>query len=203
MRKRQLHHLWVRIRPVSYWYFLAAFLVSGIVALVALRQNNLTALRLRDEVLQVDQQNGDVEAALRKLRTYVYGHMNANLASPNGVYPPIQLKYRYERLLAAEKDQVSAANTQIYNDAQKYCEQAVPQGLSGRGRVPCIQEYVDSHGLKEQPIPDALYKFDFASPVWSPDLAGWSLVLTIVFGLLFLIRFGLERWLWHTLEQHL
>lgn len=200
MDKGKLHHLWRKLRPISYWYFLVGCVVCGLVAIYALRQNNLTAVRLRDEVLKVDQQNGDVEAALRTLRAHVYGHMNASLANPTGVYPPIQLKYRYERLVTAEKERVSAQNERIYNDAQTTCEQQFPAGLSGGGRVPCIEAYVANHGVKEQPIPDALYKFDFVAPVWSPDLAGWSLVLAGLFLALFAFRLSLEIWLKRSLS---
>ncbi|MDB5186044.1 MAG: hypothetical protein JWL85_567 [Candidatus Saccharibacteria bacterium] len=202
MNKKYLHHLWVKLRPLSYWYFLAAFLVSSAVCVAALRQNNLTVLHLRDEVLKVDQQNGDVEAALRELRAYMYSHMNTNLASgPNAIKPPVQLKYRYERLVQVEKDKVTKDSGKIYTDAQEYCERTVPEGLSGRGRVPCIQEYVAQRGFKEQPIPDSLYKFDFASPRWSPDLAGLSMLASGVFLLLFIVRFGLELWLKHSLRD--
>lgn len=201
MSKKTLYHLWVRLRPISYWYFLAAFIIFAVISVTALRQNNLTALRLRDNVLEVDKQNGNVEAALKQLRQYIYSHMNTDLATGNGIYPPIQLKYRYERLQAAQQ---SPDNTKIYNDAQNYCEQQFPNGLSGRNRLPCIQQYLDSHNAQQPTaaIPDALYKFDFASPMWTPDLAGLSLFATGVFLLLFMVRFGLERWLHHTLHEH-
>lgn len=193
---------WAKVRAISSWYFVIGLLIFGITTIVALRHNNLTALKLRDHVYQVDKGNGDVEAALRQLREYVYGHMNTNLSSgPNAIKPPIQLKYRYDRLVAAEKARVNAANAKVYTDAQNYCEQAVPQGLSGRGRVPCIQDYVTTHGVKEQAIPDALYKFDFASPIWSPDLAGWSLLLAAIFSLLLVVRLSLEYWLHRYLKN--
>ena len=198
MHKRQLHHWLVRLRPMSYWYFAALFVVSGITGLLAMRQNNLTALNLRDKVLQVDKDNGDVEAALRELREFTYSHMNARLASDTGIYPPIQLTHRYDRLVAAEKARVQSANQDLYAQAQQVCEARIPQGLFGANRIPCIQNYIDTNGgpeAKEQPIPDGLYKFDFVSPAWSPDLAGWSLVACALAALLFVTRLGLELWL--------
>lgn len=200
--KRTLHHAWKRLRPINAWYFLAAAVVFLIIGLYALRQNNLTALRLRDKVLAADQANGDVETPLRQLREFVYGHMNADLAQgPNAIKPPIQLKYRYERLVEAQKNNQS--NEQIYNDAQKVCEKQFPQGLSGSGRIPCVTNYVTSHTLNSNAtIPDSLYKFDFVAPVWSPDVAGISLLISGVCLILFIVRFGLERWLRHSLKQH-
>ncbi len=195
MNKTQLRQYWAKFRTIKPWYFLAIALVSGAVAVYALRQNNLTMIRLRNEVTKADKDNGDVEKALRNLREFVYVHMNTNLSSGNNaIKPPIQLKYRYDRLVQSEKDRVSTSNAKIYSDAQAFCEKTVPEGLSGRGRVPCIQDYVGSHGSKELPVPDALYKFDFVSPSWSPDLAGWSLIISILFFILFAIVHGLDRW---------
>ena len=182
--------------------------ICGFTAIYALRQNNLGAVRLRDHVLQVDKENGDVETALRELRTYTYSHMNSSLANSTSAYPPIQLKYRYERLVAAEQARVDAANKNntMYNDAQIYCEKTEPQSFLGAGRLGCIQRYIDSHPagtvVPANQIPDSLYKFDFASPVWSPDLAGWSLVLTGVFALLFVTRLGLEFWFASQFKRH-
>jgi hypothetical protein len=187
--KKQLHSVWARVGHISYWYFFAVAAVSLVIAVGALRHNNLTALKLRDEVNKVDQANGDVETALRNLREYVYGHMNTNLSSgPNAIKPPIQLKYRYERLLEAQKGSSDANTAKVYTDAQNHCEQLFPRGLSGSGRIPCVTEYIASHNVAVPTIPDALYKFDFVSPTWSPDLAGWSLV---IFTLTLLIGLGL------------
>lgn len=201
MDKRSLHHIWRKLRPVSYWYFFGLFVFFAVIGVWGLRQNNLRAIELRDKVAAVDKENGDVEAALRELRAHVYGHMNANLASGTGIQHPIQLKYRYERLVKAEKARVDKANKNIYTKAQRHCERKYPASSSGGPRVPCIAQYVTKNGEKQKSIPDDLYKFDFVSPLWSPDLAGISIVLSGIFLLLFLIRFGMERWLKYELDQ--
>lgn len=202
MHKRKLHHIWVKIKPISYWYFLAGFLIFSVVAIAALRNNNVTAINLRNEVLNVDKQNGDVTDALNTLRKYVYSHMNTNLASgPDAIYPPIQLKYTYQRLVQAQQAEDNAINSQVYTNAEYYCQQLIPNGFSGRGRVPCIESYVTTHGVQPQPIPAALYEYDFVSPFWSPDLAGWSIVAAIVFFLLFITRLLMEKWLNHRLKE--
>ena len=203
MQKRKLHHIWTKIKPISYWYFLIGFIIFGLIAVFALRSNNETAISLRNKLYTVDQQNGDVSTALNNLRQYIYSHMNTNLASgPDAIYPPIQLKYTYQRLLAAEQSSANSSNTQIYTDAENYCQQAIPNGFSGRGRVPCIENYVTTHGTTAKAIPAALYEFDFVSPIWSPDLAGWSIVFCFIFLILFLARFSLEKWLSHKLKNH-
>lgn len=194
MNKRYLHHLWTVIRPVKTWYFLAAFLLSAGVCVLALRSNYQTMTNLRSAVFVADEQNGNVEGALQALRAFVNGHMNTSLTRDNGsVYPPIQLTHTYQRLKDAEQLRVNTVNSQVYTDAQHYCEQLYPGSFSGGPRVPCIEGYVKSHGTTTRTIPPDIYKFGFASATWSPDLAGWTMLLSILLLSLTIIRFILGR----------
>jgi hypothetical protein len=182
MNKRKLHHSWVGLRRIKPWYFLTLAIISSVVCIFALRANNEHMNMLRDAVYQADKDSGDVQTALKDLQSYVTTHMNTNLsAGPNAVYPPIQLKYTYDRLVQAQGDASTKANSQIYTEAQHYCEAQNSTDFSGRNRVPCIQQYVQSHSKTAvtATIPDALYKFSFVSPSWSPDLAGWSLLIAL------------------------
>jgi len=169
-------------------YFLAVFLVSSVVCVGALRANNQNMIKLRDAVYSADKTNADTKQPLKNLQNYVTAHMNTNLSSgPNAPYPPIQLKYTYERLVKSNGTAVADANNKIYSEAQKYCEQQNSTDFSGRNRVPCIEQYVNSHKTEMPPIiSDSLYKFSFLSPRWSPDLAGWSLLLAVSSLLLFM-----------------
>jgi len=185
MDKRRLYRVWMRMRHLKLWLLIALlgfWPISIGLSVFALRQNNLHMVKLRNAVYQTDKDNGDVEAALRDLRIYVYSHMNTNLETSNGIYPPIQLQYTYERLMTARNAGTSAAvssNEDLYNQAQKYCEQAIPSGFSGSYRLSCIQAFVKERSLSPntvETIPKNLYQFDFVSPRWSPDLAGWSLL---------------------------
>ena len=201
MSKRYLRRVWKRIKPINTWYFFAAFIVFLIIGVFAARQNNLRSIELRNEVLKVDEQNGDVEAALQKLREHMYSHMNAGLSSPS-LQQPIQLKFRYERLLAQAQEVASRSNEQLYAEAQAFCER---QGGSLRGdRVPCVQQFVSERNSSAvATVPDDLYKFDFVSPRWSPDIAGFSLLFAGIFLALFLIRFLTERWFKTELKNNL
>jgi hypothetical protein len=189
MDKRHVHHIWTKVRRIRVWHLFVACLLFATLTIFALRSNNLTMVHLRNNVYQADKDNGDVTGTLQKLRSYVYAHMNTNLENGAGsVYPPIQLKYTYERLQKAAQADADAANSSVYTDAQHYCEQLYPDSFSGGPRVPCIENYVSTHGVKPKTIPDSMYKFAFVSPTWSPDLAGWSLVITFVLFLLLIIR---------------
>ncbi len=189
--RRYLHHLWVRIRPIKTWYLLSIAIACALCCALSLRANYQQMVKLRTAVYATDQQNGNVVQSLQALRAYVGSHMNTALATPDGVYPPIQLKYTYERLQQAEKARADQANSVIYTNAQHTCEALYPNSFSGGPRVPCIEQYVKEHGTSPKSIPDAMYKFDFATPKWSPDIAGWSLVFALIFGVLTVLRFVL------------
>lgn len=189
IRKKQTHHIWTKIRVIRIEYLLVAFICSLFVTAFALRHNNQEMLQLRQAVFTADEKNGDVETTLRTLREYVYGHMNTNLSTgKTAVYPPIQLEHTYARLVAEQQEGIKQANQQIYTEAQSYCEKLHPESYSGGPRVPCIREYVAGKGVQVKAIPDSLYKFDFISPKWSSDLAGWGLVVTFMLGITLLIR---------------
>lgn len=192
-----MHHAWTKIRAVKPWYFLALFIASGIVFIFALRHNYATMVRLRDAVYQADKDDGDVQTALANLQNYVYHHMNTSLSSgPDAIYPPIQLKYTYERLVKAESATAQSGNAGLYTAAENYCQALIPTGFSGRYRISCIDSYIKNHGRASTSpaVPASLYEFDFVAAKWSPDLAGWSLVVTVLSGLAFIASFIAERW---------
>jgi hypothetical protein len=186
MTKAYWHYIWTKLRVIKPWYFFAAFLLFGLLSVYALRANNLHMAQLRSAVYAADKNNGNVTQALQNLRAYVGSHMNTNLSGgPNAVYPPIQLKYTYDRLITAKSAQTADYNSQIYTQAQRYCEATIPTGFSGSYRITCIEDYVTTHNASPTYIPSDLYKFDFYSPRWTPDLAGWSLVLSALSLVLF------------------
>jgi len=175
--------------------FLYLFIAAAIISVFALRHNNQTMVNLRNDVYAADKNNGDVNTALNNLRRYVYGHMNTDLSSGNNnIKPPIQLKYTYQRLYDAETNKVQSANQQLYTDAELYC-QSINNAFFGTTRVPCVQNYVVNHGLAAAniTIPAGLYQFDFASPAWSPDFAGWSLVAALLLFAAFIIRLAISK----------
>ncbi|HLG90839.1 MAG TPA: hypothetical protein VI336_01615 [Candidatus Saccharimonadales bacterium] len=180
---------------VPRYVFLVLFVASALTSVYALRSNNLTMVQLRDKVYEIDKNGGDVNTVLNDLRQYVYSHMNTNLSSGNNaIKPPIQLRYTHERLVArANKD---ANDSRLYTEAANYCQARIPASvsISGRSRISCVQDYILSHGgNRAETIPTALYQFDFVSPTWSPDFAGWSLVLTTVLFLAFIAKIVFDK----------
>lgn len=196
MNLRKLNYYHHRLAYLKAWYFLIPAIVLAVIAVQALRGNYSTMVTLREAVYTADTQNGDVEAALNDLRSHVYSHMNTNLTSgSNAIKPPIQLKARYERLVAADVERVKAENAAVNAAGEQVCAQSHPAAGYNAPRVACIQDYVAANAAKPRDVPDQLYKFDFISPRWSPDLAGISIVLSFIFATLFAARALLEYYM--------
>ncbi|HEX5447709.1 MAG TPA: hypothetical protein VFW90_00710 [Candidatus Saccharimonadales bacterium] len=170
------------------WFIL--FVISALICVFALRHNNQHMAKLRDAVYVADKNNGNVEKAMDSLRSYVFAHMNTSLSSGTGITPPIQLKYTYQRLVMAKEDEIQQANQNIYNSAASYCRAHIA-GTLDSDLLACVQNYAVKHGVTAgvSAIPTGLYEFDFVSPAWSPDLAGWSLITTIALFIAFAIKF--------------
>jgi preprotein translocase subunit SecF len=163
---------------------IALFVISLLFSINALRQNNLNMVKQRDEVYSVDKSGGDINTSLNKLRDYVYSHMNTNLNSGgHNIKPPIQLQYTYQKLQEEEGLRVTEANTALYGKGQHYCH-----NIGSKDTATCVQRYIANNTQSVQSIPASLYQFDFVSPTWSPDVAGWSLVATLLSGAAIILR---------------
>lgn len=196
INRRKVHHTYTKLRPLKAWPFLAASLLFLLIGIYGLRQNNYEMIRLRDEVIEADKNNGDVEGALAELRSFVYGHMNTDLNSGKLAInePPLQLKYRYDRLAAQQEATVSKQNEQIKKKAASICAQRYPGAGFNSPRVNCVADYVRQNGVQVGDVPSDLYKFNFISPRWSPDLAGLSLLASAIFFTLFIIKLLVNWW---------
>ena len=189
------------LRNITFAITLVIVLGSLITAMYGLRHNNAKMAELRTEVFAADESgdNQRLEDALQELRQHVLTHMNADL-KPRDIESsdirPVQLPYKYyrdivagwekllkqegidpapledaRRLCEAEKDNISQRPSCLFTEIAKYNEQRA--GLE-----------LELEELEDFPTPDLppteLYVFDFPSPGWSPDLAGWSLAVFFV-----------------------
>jgi len=175
MKKRNSHPELRRAAVFGALTLLLVFLFA-----VGLVQNGNESVRRYNTLIAADEAGGDVEGALNDLRSYIHGHMNTEIGGPNGIYPPIQLKGTYDRLIAAEEARVNNANSNLIQNATVFCEENGPAGFSGGNRIECINTYIDENGAQAMTIDESLYKYDFVAPRWSPDLAGFSLLGVIL-----------------------
>jgi hypothetical protein len=155
-----------------------------------LRQNNVHMLKLRKELLAADVSGANVENSLNNLRGYVFGHMNTNVNTGGSLEAPIQLVNTYYRaILQVEARDASQNGSQaLYNRAVEGCNS---QEGDLYKNVTCVENYLTTHGsgLKNQNLPlKEMYQFNFVSPWWSADLAGWLVVLSVLIGFSLVIK---------------
>ena len=153
-------------------------LASGTAAVVSMRNNSKRAQELYNKLIEADVSGGNVEYALNELRTYIYNHMNTEIGSESGIQPPIQLEGTFNRLVAAEQARVETTNKTVYERAQQSCEAQFGAGSLRSGRVQCVESYVENNTVEATQVSPDLYRFDFVPPVWSPDIAGFSVLMT-------------------------
>ena len=180
---------------------------AGIMTPLALRSNYVTMDRLRSQVFEADRNDGDIEVALKNLRRHVVSHMNtdlvkvrhdqisgpddANQVRQSNTEKPIQLVHKYYRDSLAYHDwqlklyppQVQA----VLPQARAVCETDL---IGPSERLSCLQTQTRLLGGQDYPaieaLPKVYYVFDFVSPDWSWDRAGWS-IFWLFFGLINLV----------------
>lgn len=201
MNKRKLHHQFKFIKKIRPLYLLVIAVFFLALGIIGMRENNLRMIELREQVYLADENGGNIEEPLRELREFVYSHMNTDLSSGNvSISPPIQLTHRYERLLQSEQKRVDKINKRVKAEAERQCAREFPAAGLNSSRVNCVAEYTSDNAVKPKEIPSELYKFDFISPVWSPDFAGLSLLASLFFFTILAIRLVAGVWYKHELD---
>jgi hypothetical protein len=150
-----------------------------IASVVFLRQNNLGMVERRKAVVVADKENKDVNAALKELRGYMMAHMNTRMSEP------IQLTESYQRAVKKMVDQAansgSVANSEAYTAAQEECKST--------NTITYAQCVIDKTSnlppggdpiLHIDPPPAELYSYQFYSPAWSPDVAGFTVLAAVI-----------------------
>lgn len=191
---------WLKIKGFWQTYGGRMLFVTTVVALIfsilGLRHNNIVAGELRQAVVAADETADRrlIEPKLIRLRQHVLGHMNTSLGQETS-QAPIQLPYLYYRdtiaVYEASVAQVGVTQLEILKTARQICE------IDERRieeRLNCILQETQRRGGPNYPtmrvLPKDYYVFDFESPAWSPDLAGWSLVVLVLAGVSLLGRWA-------------
>jgi len=145
----------------------------------------------RAAVMSADEA-GDQEVTIQRLydlQQHVTSHMNTDMGT--GVY----LEESYRRDSQKVLDQASGdqnPNGNIYKKAQEVCAPRF-SGYSAAylqcttselAKYPASSDLI---GAVKLPSASA-YLHDFVSPVWSPDFAGWSVVLCGLIILMIIVR---------------
>jgi hypothetical protein len=188
---KRIHHWYTQLRRIKTWQLIVALVLLGGLSAFFSRQNNLQMIELRNLVKQADEQNKDVDKTLLNLQHYVTSHMNTDLGEG------VALQNSYERAYTAAVNaaaQSTNPNAALYAQAEAQCQPIFQRTRSFPAYTQCAADILsrlapgqDALSNIKTPSPD-LYKFNYVSPLWSPDLAGITVVLTLIAGLMLIFR---------------
>lgn len=183
MNKHKLHHALVVLRQIKLWHLLVLLAVMCLATAFLLRQNNLHMITLRNLVQQADEQNQNIPTALTNLQGYVTTHMNTGMGE-KGIYLSHSYQRAYDQAVQGATSSGSASSA-AYQQADKDCQSLFSRTASFPAYVQCVIDKVAASGTAVDPVKDIkapsadLYRYNFVSPAWSSDVAGWAVLVTL------------------------
>ncbi len=190
--KRQVKKNIQRLQRIKTWQLVIVLLLIGLISATLLRLNNIGMIERRTAVKQADERGDEAALAnnLYALQRWSAGHMNAESDA-------FYLEHSYQRDVkkATQKNNTSSDVTaRIVNEADTICKGRFGNVYSS-AYVLCFSEeqarliakYPHVDVSVKLPNPE-LYRHEFSSPAWSPDFAGWSLLLCGVIILIIIFR---------------
>lgn len=188
--KRQVRQNIRQLQKVKTWQLIILLLLASFIAATFLRLNNVGMTDRRAAVLAADK-DGNAEVIkqrLYELQRYVSSHMNADMDS---IYLENQYRRDSERIMTqAGSDENPNGN--IYKKAQEVCAPRF-SGYSD-AYLQCTVDYLAQYSPANNPastvaLPKAdTYRHSFASPLWTPDFAGWSVLICLLIILMIIGR---------------
>lgn len=178
------------LQRVKTWQLLILLLITGFLAATFLRLNNIDMTQRRDAVLTADTSGDEttIQSRLYDLQRYTATHMNAS----TGIF---YLEGEYKREAQRRVDQAkndANSNGNVFVKAEAVCK---PQfTVWSEAYVQCfadqLAKYPPSPNLAENvTLPDvALYRHVYEAPLWSPDFAGWSVIVCVALVLMIITR---------------
>ncbi len=195
--KKQIRTTLKKISMLKTWQLIILLILVLFIAATALRLNNVGMDQRREGVYSADEAGDEdiIHQRLLSLREYSSSHMNANTGA-------FVLKNQYDRdsqraLADAQNksEESESPNGNIYKKAAEVCD---PQ-FSGYSQayMQCfmneLNKYPESGAVSDSVVlPTAeLYQYDFASPICTPDIAGWTVLLAIIISVVIITKITL------------
>lgn len=183
--KRQVRQNIRRLEKVKTWQLFVLLLLALVVAATFLRLNNIGMIERRKAVMVADE-SGDVitiKNRLVELQRYVATHMNTDMGT---IYLEGQYKRDSEAAnAAAARD--SNPNGNIFKKAQEVCAPRYSHlGSYSSQYQQCVINEINKYPSASQltselNLPKAdVYRHSFISPLWSPDFAGFSVLVCLL-----------------------
>ncbi len=202
--KRRVKKSIRQLQRIKTWQLLILAILVAFVAATFLRLNNIGMAQRREAVLAADKtgDTGVTQSRLYDLQRYSAGHMNAD----TGVFY-LEQQYRRDsqKLVDAAKNDDNP-NGNINVKAEAVCK---PQyTVWSPAYVQCFTDELAKYPPSPDPAQNvtlpstSLYRHSYASPLWSPDFAGWSVLVCGVILLMIVVRLASLGILHLLLKQH-
>lgn len=204
------------IKNIKTWQLFLILLPLLFIAATLLRFDHLKMIELRSAVLAADEAEDDeaILSSLNQLKDFTEHHIIFNIVEKNGRQNitfgtgPFYLEHLYIRTATAEiakaeqKLQESGdtnPNGNIFAKAMSVCKPLAIQNRwswNSPNYLNCmtgeINKYPASDNITDTltaNVPStALYRYDYASPVWAPTLSGFVILICIVLIVVIFIR---------------
>lgn len=171
-----------KLQRMKTWQLAIVLILVAMLSATLLRLNNIGMVQRRAAVMNADSAGNEQDTTNRlyDLQRYVTSHMNTDMGK--GVY----LEATYKRDVQSAYDKAANDNNQngnIYKKAQEVCapkftsySYAYLQCTMGElAKYPASENLISSVQLPQADM----YLHVFSSPLWSPDFAGWSVLICI------------------------
>ena len=172
-----------RINAIKTWQLVIILLLGLLLSATLLRINNLGMVDRRQAVITADEKGDDeaVKKALIELQRYVSAHMNTSL--DKGVYRVKAYERDRDAAVASASDATNP-QSEVYKQASIECRSRFRGGVESfrNDYVTCVLDRVSALQGSSSPTDSAKlpiadnYRYDYISPAWTPDLAGFSLL---------------------------
>lgn len=194
-----------RVQALKNWQLFLLLCLIMVAVATAWRMNNTQMFRRLDAVLAADEALNEekVRENLVILKSFSESHMNAN----TGLVSLVKI---YERDAKDEIARVSGlrAGDNVHKKVSEICDpQFDARTRYSRPYFECwtreLEKFPSRENVDLQPKFRAkeLYEYEFISPIWTPDLAGWTtlvaifIVILIIFNMIFtaILKFMLKK----------
>jgi hypothetical protein len=178
---RDIRHSLRQLRAIKTWQLFIILVLLAFLAATFLRINNTGMVARREAVAAADKagNNTTTNERLYELQSYAASHMNADTGD-------VYLQEQYNRDVEKAVKASSAQSTTIADANAKAEAVCHPQyhGWS-TAYMNCflneLAKYPTTDTLPQPTLPSvSLYRYSFSSPVWSPDFAGWTILVCII-----------------------
>ena len=188
--KKRVRRTIKELQRVKTWQLFVLLVLAVLLAATFLRLNNVGMVQRRNAVAAADKAGNasTIKARLYDLQRYASTHMNAGTGQ---FYLTDQYQRDVQATIKASSSDTNP-NKNVHEEAAKVCDPQFPYW--SEAYVQCFVAELNKHpGSSEDlnklnlPKPD-LYRYAYSSPFWSPDFAGFSVLICLAIVLIILGR---------------